>query len=36
VPKTLTYQQTLDAFKAFYVNKHIDHHAFDLLTPELR
>jgi hypothetical protein len=35
MPKTLTYQQTLDVFKAFYVNKYIDHHAFDLLTPEL-
>jgi hypothetical protein len=35
VPKTLKFHQTLDSFQAFYVNKYIDHHAFDLLTPEL-
>jgi len=35
VPKTLKFHQTLDAFKAFYVNKYIDHHTFDLLTPDL-
>jgi hypothetical protein len=35
VPKDLRFHQTLDAFNAFYVNKFIDHHAFDLLTPDL-
>jgi hypothetical protein len=35
IPKTLKFHQTLDVFKAFYVSKHIDHHAFDLLTQEL-
>jgi hypothetical protein len=31
IPKTLKLHQTLDVFNAFYVNKYIDHHAFDLL-----
>jgi len=35
VPKTLTFHQTLDVFKAFYVNKYVDHHVFYLLMPEL-
>jgi hypothetical protein len=30
VPRALTCHQSLDAFKAFYVNKYIDHHAFKL------
>ena len=35
VPKTLKFHQTLDVFNACYVNSYIDHHAFDLLTPQL-
>ena len=30
IPKGLTCHQSLDSFKAFYVNKYIDHHAFQL------
>lgn len=31
VPANLHYSQTLDLFRAFYVNKYIDHHAFETL-----
>jgi hypothetical protein len=30
VPKDLAFHQSLDAFRAFYVNKFIDHHAFEI------
>jgi hypothetical protein len=30
VPTHLSFTQTLDAFRAFYVNKYIDHHAFEI------
>ena len=30
LPKGLRYHHSLDAFKAFYVNKYIDHHAFGI------
>jgi hypothetical protein len=30
IPKELTFDQSLDAFYAFYVNKYIDHHAFEI------
>jgi hypothetical protein len=30
VPTYLTFTQSLDAFRAFYVNKYIDHHAFEV------
>lgn len=36
IPKTYKFHQTLDIFDSFYINKYIDYHAFDLLTPELR
>jgi hypothetical protein len=32
VPRNLHYSETLDAFRAFYVNKYIDHHAFEILS----
>lgn len=31
VPLTLHYSDTLDVFKAYYVNKYIDHHAFEVV-----
>jgi hypothetical protein len=31
IPISLHYSQTLDAFQSFYVNKYIDHHAFETL-----
>jgi hypothetical protein len=31
VPADLHYSQTLDVFRAFYLNCFIDHHAYDLL-----
>jgi hypothetical protein len=31
IPDSLHYSQTLDMFRAFYVNKYIDHHAFETL-----
>jgi hypothetical protein len=31
VPRSLHYSMTLDIFRAFYVNKYIDHHAFETL-----
>ena len=30
VPTHLSFTQTLDAFCAFYINKYIDHHAFEI------
>ena len=30
LPRELNYTQTLDVYQAFYVNKHIDHHAFEI------
>jgi len=30
VPRNLVFHQTLDAFHSFYVNKFIDHHAFEI------
>jgi hypothetical protein len=30
VPRTLTFADTLDAFRMFYVNKYVDHHAFEI------
>ena len=30
-PKRQRYEQTLDLFSEFYVNKYIDHHAFEIL-----
>jgi hypothetical protein len=32
IPRNLHYSQTLDAFRAFYVNKYIDHHAFEIIS----
>jgi hypothetical protein len=29
VSKTLSFTDTLDAFFSFYVNKYVDHHAFE-------
>jgi hypothetical protein len=31
VPTSLHFSETLDSFRAFYVNKYIDHHAFETL-----
>ena len=30
VPRYLSFSQTLDAFSSYYVNKYIDHHAFEI------
>ena len=30
VPRTLFFTDTLDAFSSFYVNKYVDHHAFEI------
>ena len=30
IPRHLTFDRSLDAFKKFYVNKYIDHHAHEL------
>ncbi|KXN93142.1 hypothetical protein AN958_00066, partial [Leucoagaricus sp. SymC.cos] len=30
LPQSLTYDQTLDYFKIFYVNRYIDYHAFEI------
>jgi len=30
VHRDIDYTQTLDAYQSFYVNKHIDHHAFEI------
>jgi hypothetical protein len=32
VPDDITYQNSLDSFKGFYVNRFIDHHAFDIAS----
>ena len=32
ISKDITFYNSLDAFKAFYVNRFIDHHAFELLS----
>jgi hypothetical protein len=32
VPKDLTCDQSLDAFLAFYVNRFVDHHAFEIAS----
>jgi hypothetical protein len=32
IPHSLHYSKTVDAFRAFYVNKYIDHHAFEILS----
>jgi hypothetical protein len=31
IPRDLHYSETLDMFRAFYVNKYIDHHAFEVI-----
>jgi hypothetical protein len=31
IPTDFHYSLTLDSFRAFYVNKYIDHHAFEIL-----
>jgi hypothetical protein len=31
VPRYLSFTQTLDAFNSYYVNKYIDHHAFEIV-----
>ena len=30
LPREINYTQTLDIYRSFYVNKHIDHHAFEI------
>jgi len=30
LPSTLTFDHSLDAFRSYYVNKYIDHHAFEI------
>jgi hypothetical protein len=30
VPREINYTQTLDIYRSFYVNKYIDHHAFEI------
>ena len=30
VPRYLSFTQSLDAFNSYYVNKYIDHHAFEI------
>ena len=30
IPRYLSFTQTLDAFNSYYVNKYIDHHAFEI------
>ena len=32
IPHNLHYSETLDAFQAFYVNKYIDHHIFEIIS----
>ena len=32
IPREVNFTNTLDAFKAFYLNKYIDYHAFETLT----
>ena len=30
IPRYLSFTQTLDTFNSYYVNKYIDHHAFEI------
>lgn len=30
LPREINYTQTLDAYQSFYVNKYVDHHAFEI------
>lgn len=32
IPRNFHYSDTLDAFQAFYVNKYIDHHVFEIIS----
>jgi len=32
IPREIDFTNTLDVFKAFYLNKYIDYHAFETLT----
>ena len=32
LPRTLNYTSTLDSFKGFYVNNHIDYHAYETVV----
>jgi hypothetical protein len=32
VRRSLTMHDTLDEFKVFYVNKYVDHHAFEIAS----
>ena len=30
IPKTVNFHNSLDAFKAYYINKYIDHHSHEI------
>ena len=32
IPREVNFTNTLDVFKAFYLNKYIDYHTFETLT----
>jgi hypothetical protein len=32
LPKNFTYQDSLDMFKTFYVNKYVDHYAYEIAS----
>ena len=32
IPREISFANTLDAFRAFYLNKYIDYHAFETLS----
>ena len=32
IPREIDFTNTLDVFKAFYLNKYIDYHAFEILS----
>ena len=32
IPETLTFHDTLDSFRSFYVNRFVDHHAFEIAS----
>ena len=32
IPETLTFHDTLDSFHGFYVNRFVDHHAFEIAS----
>ncbi|KAF7965204.1 hypothetical protein HWV62_45085 [Athelia sp. TMB] len=32
IPKTLSYAHSLDAFDLYYINKYVDHHAFEIAS----